>query len=150
MIHKFYFWLGYLILKVFHYRYNLDDPTQNLAAWIIFKYKLRLHIQKHQRKAWYSQELSRLRKRIPELREALKVWRSYRLSGGYFGGFYVLLKIFGVIQLCILKLFPSFFKSKSPGKFSNGKSQFKSQLQLKIVKRKDSKITINIRSNNKI
>ena len=65
--------LNDLIIHLRYFRYNLDDPRQNLAAWIIFKYKIRLHIQLHQRKAWYVQELSTLRKRIPELREALKV-----------------------------------------------------------------------------
>ena len=35
-------------------------------------------------------------------------------------------------------------QSKTSGKFSNSGNQFKSQLQLKIVKRKDPKITINI------
>ena len=37
-----------------------------------------------------------------------------------------------------------FFKSKSPGKYSKGSTHFNSQLQLKLVKRKDSKFTINI------
>ena len=35
-------------------------------------------------------------------------------------------------------------QSKASGKFSNSSNQFKSQLQLKIVRGKDSKITINI------